>query len=241
MDTKLLEKIQKLLSLATSANENEAKLAAEKANELMIKHNIHLSQLDHISEDEYENKEVLTSKSMPYESHWAMEVVQAHFFVRCVFRKSRKGTWLGKDKGWGNRPAQIWFVGEKTNVEVAFYVFGFLIQKYKQLWKQFQQEHDVPHSSKGSYYLGLTAGLHAQLKRKRQSMEDEMALVLVEDPNLKKMENKFHGEVKSSRTDTYDNDPYSQHHGYQEGKRLQIQKGVEHKGGNTGLKLDHKK
>jgi len=241
MDEQLLLKIQKLLSLATSSNEHEAKLAAEKANELMIKHNINLSQLNSIAPDQYINEEVVVGKSMPYEAHWVMQVLDAHFFVRCLFKASRKNAWLEKEKKWGTRPAVVWFVGEKTNVQVAHYVFGFLVQKYKQLWKQFQAEHGMPHDSKGSYYRGLTSGLDSQLRRKRQSMEDEMALVIVEDPNLKKKMAEFHPKVKVVQTETYGNDSYAAAHGHMEGKKLKIQRGLESSAGNQGLRLGHKK
>tara|TARA_Y100000114_G_C11730088_1_gene313074 strand:- start:226 stop:984 length:759 start_codon:yes stop_codon:yes gene_type:complete len=45
MDKQILEKIQKLLALSTSPNEHEAALAAAKASELMIAHDINASQL----------------------------------------------------------------------------------------------------------------------------------------------------------------------------------------------------
>lgn len=51
----VVEKIQKLLALANSDNENEAKLASKKAHELMIKYNLSASEVEMINK-EYINK-----------------------------------------------------------------------------------------------------------------------------------------------------------------------------------------
>ena len=40
MDEKLIEKIKKLLALSESSNENEAKIAMLKAQELLAKHKL---------------------------------------------------------------------------------------------------------------------------------------------------------------------------------------------------------
>lgn len=45
-DKSIMEKIQKLLSLANSDNENEAKMATARANELLIKYNLNLQQIE---------------------------------------------------------------------------------------------------------------------------------------------------------------------------------------------------
>jgi hypothetical protein len=45
MTETLIEKVRKLLALAESPNENEAALAAEKAQELMLRHGIDMAQV----------------------------------------------------------------------------------------------------------------------------------------------------------------------------------------------------
>lgn len=53
-DTSILEKIKKLLALATSSNPNEAALAAQRAQELMVKYAVEESQLagsEHVKEE----------------------------------------------------------------------------------------------------------------------------------------------------------------------------------------------
>ena len=46
VEQKVVEKIQKLLRLGTSSNEHEAKLAMERASDLMRKHQLSMSQVD---------------------------------------------------------------------------------------------------------------------------------------------------------------------------------------------------
>ena len=54
MNNKIIEKIQKLLSLSGSENVNEAELAMSKAQELMTKHNIDMQTVDN-HDSEYIN------------------------------------------------------------------------------------------------------------------------------------------------------------------------------------------
>jgi hypothetical protein len=42
----IIEKIQKLLALATSDNENEAQMAAKRAQELLLKYNLKLTDVE---------------------------------------------------------------------------------------------------------------------------------------------------------------------------------------------------
>jgi hypothetical protein len=240
LDTKLLEKIQKLLSLATSPNEHEAKLAAEKANELLIRHNLSLSDLtvgESLSE-RYDNKPVYEGKVMSFETKWVMQLMNSHFFVQPIYRSARKVPHNPKL----NRPAHIWFVGTKTNVEVASYVFQFLCQKYKQLWKEYQTQTGAHNHLKGSYYEGLTHGIHTQLSAKRKQVETSMALVVQQDPNLRKAVDQYHGRIRSSSgPNPMVDDQGVRNDGYVQGERLNISRGLTQNGGSNGLALDHKK
>ena len=59
LNDQIIERIQKLLSLANSDNENEAQLAASKANELLTKYNLSLQEVEGINL-EYSEHEVAT-------------------------------------------------------------------------------------------------------------------------------------------------------------------------------------
>ncbi len=53
VDSTVLSKIKKLLALSTSSNPNEAALAAAKAQELLMIHNLTLSQVEAQGEEKY--------------------------------------------------------------------------------------------------------------------------------------------------------------------------------------------
>jgi hypothetical protein len=54
IDTTVLTKIKKLLALSTSSNPNEAASAAAKAQELLMQHNLTMSQIEtHGQESQY--------------------------------------------------------------------------------------------------------------------------------------------------------------------------------------------
>lgn len=237
MNTKLIDRIQKLLSLATSPNEHEAKLAAAKANEMLVKHNLSISdvELQARTDDSYENREVGTYKVMPFEARWVIKIMDRHFFVKSIYREARR--YKVSEKGM----AKVWFVGEKTNVEVASYVFQFLVNKYKQLWKEYQSHNGLRHELKGAYYEGLTAGLSYQLSERRKDVESSMALVVVDDPNLQRQMEKYFPKLGTSSLRPMVRDDEIASDGFAKGKDLHIARGIEKKdGGAVQLALAHK-
>lgn len=232
----IVEKIQKLLALATSPNEHEAQLAATKANELLIKHNLSVDQVASITnEDHYTNNEVYTNKVMAFEVRWVMMVIRKHFFVDPVYKTSHR-------YGTKKTAAQVWFVGKKTNVQVASYIFNFLVQKYRQLWKQYQLESGAPNESKASYYQGLTNGLDSQLEKTKKKVEQETALVVVRDPNLDKQVQRFHDKTKNASGPNGGNDYDAYMDGRIEGRNIKISRGIEDRNTNSSsIGIEHKK
>ena len=64
---KVIDKIEKLLALAGSDNENEAKSAMMKARELMAKYEIKREQL---KDGEQEERPVVNFSSVPFRDEW---------------------------------------------------------------------------------------------------------------------------------------------------------------------------
>jgi hypothetical protein len=80
MTDTLVEKVRKLLALADSPNENEAALAAEKAQELMLRHGISMAQVAQasgkdkvLSVDEAQSR----GKTTPWRTHLASYVARS--------------------------------------------------------------------------------------------------------------------------------------------------------------------
>ena len=84
----IINKIQKLLSLANSHNENEAKAAMNMANTLLLKHNLSIQQIEtHIDEQktQYQTKNVKEGLStLRLHQKLISDLLQNHFFVKII-------------------------------------------------------------------------------------------------------------------------------------------------------------
>lgn len=224
MNDKVIEKIQKLLSLANSPNEHEAKLATEKANELLIKFNLSMQDVSKESQKEYLEKTVEDSKRRSAESYHVTQIIVSHFFVKALMRTV-------------NRRTTVYFLGEATNVQIASYVYSYLIRAYRECWEKHRELYDSPVKAKHSYYSGLSYGLSEQLKVKRKSVEAETGLMVIEDPDLVEKVSKYkHAKHrKESNRDTH-----AEYVGYQDGLQLRIKRGIENQSEDNGLYLEKK-
>lgn len=224
MDKKVVEKIKKLLALATSSNEHEAKLAAEKANELLVGHNLTMQDIGNQCQREYEGKVVADRSEMRTEDKWIMPILKRHFFVRPIYGRNR----ILKKTKWT-------LVGEKVNVEVAAYVYDFLTIKFKELWKEFRKTTSCEERERQSYYSGLSVGLDMQMVKARKKVEGEWGLVIIADPNLKKAVEDIVGRTRPSnfgRGSATNEDVKNA--GIEDGKQIKIQRGIGESGGNSG-------
>ena len=88
---KVIDKIEKLLALAGSDNENEAKSAMMKARELMAKYEIKREQL---REGQEEERAIVHYTSPPFRDDWCKMIasVIADNFRSRVISSSRRGS-----------------------------------------------------------------------------------------------------------------------------------------------------
>jgi len=166
IDNKLLEKIKKLLSLATSDNENEAKLAAEKANELLLRHNLSRQHIDQISTESYEKGVLDEKRRQSVEEKFIRMILCKFFFVQII--TTRKFS-VERDA----RISVVEILGETTNVQIATYTYSFLLRKFRELWESFKTSTGAETATKQSYYWGLYLGLSAQLESQKQKIVHE--------------------------------------------------------------------
>lgn len=189
MDNKLIEKIQKLISLADSPNENEAKSAMAKAQELMLKHNIDMRSVqDHDSEYGAETSD--TFKREPANSKYINSILQGFFFVEIVKSKRREGSYFN-------------YIGEKKNIDTAMHMRNFLTATFDRLWKEYKKENNASNSSKGSFIYGVYQGFRNKLEEQRAAAENQYGLVLVQDPKATEKMNEMFSRLshrKSSAT-----------------------------------------
>lgn len=177
-NNKILEKVRKLLSLADSDNENEARLAMEKANEMILRHNLSLKDVNSAS-DIVERPSGKESTTSCVEDKFLLGILKKFFFVQPLFQSR----WTGKFNAAGRRvmAKQILFVGLPQNVEIAAYTYHYLLRSFRKLWLAYKKETGAPAKARQAYYYGLAEGIGDRLSRKKRQVETETGLVWVGD------------------------------------------------------------
>jgi hypothetical protein len=155
---KMLEKVQKLLALAESSNENEALLAMNRVRELYAKHN--LERLQNQRDDDIIHI-VVTSGLKRIESYeqQIVGILVGHFFVQVI-----SGALYDAPSGEYHRSFEI--IGRRENAVMAEYVFHFLKSQTQFLVVAAEKARGrkFTHLERKSYRLGILRGFAAKLQ-----------------------------------------------------------------------------
>jgi len=225
---RLMEKIEKLLSLAQSSNQNEALAAMEKVNELYEKYNI--DRIVRRTEKNNYKYLVINLKSSKVRAHYSIiaSILMEHFFVEIV--NSDIYDPLNNRK---NKTIEIF--GTKENLLIAEYVFHFLNRTVEELWKHHAKIHFLDTKYKRSFQLGLLHGFNSKLRVSKENRlkkitdpEISKSLTLLEDdPGLSLFIGMKYPKLSSRKRDTgrVYGSAYSK--GLEDGQKIVIHKGVE--------------
>jgi hypothetical protein len=210
----VIEKVKKLLNLASSSNPHEAELATLKANQLILKH--HLSRSDLAGETIY----IKTLLSSPKRTALMMSIYEilSHFLVRPLLHMGRGRALL--EAG-----------GTREQVELASYICDYLVEEFEALWKTYAQEHGLKGlREKNSFYIGIARGFNEKLTQSRAKMEvsDSRALVKIEQ-DLKLKVDAFLGGLSRAQSSQSINQ-HAQSLGMAAGRELNIRQGVKNSG-----------
>ena len=163
-----LAKIEKLLALGRSANEHEAALAMEKANELLEKY--HLYGLREGEEHRYASVVIDQKKKKiaGYQKH-ICSILQEFFFVRIVLSQLY-------DPRCNESFKTIELFGTRENVTIAEYCYHFLENRLALLWAANRQRfRGTAQTEKNSYYLGLLRGFGQKLREQQKNRAEQHA------------------------------------------------------------------
>lgn len=172
-NNKIIDKIEKLISLSGSSNENEARAAMMKAQELMAKYEIKREQLNEGQETE---RPVVGLTSSPYREEWihmVSAVIADNFRCRSisVCRNSSAKTF------------RIRFYGYEEDAEICINIFNYAI---KVIRKKFitlraiyaEAKREFGENEKMNYVIGFCHGLEKNFdEQKKQSQSFALALV----------------------------------------------------------------
>lgn len=214
------EKIQKLLSLANSANENEAKAAAKKASELLVKYNLSVQDIEI---KEYENQVLSERTRAVSEEKYILSLLTKYFFVQTYFNRSRK-----------SKTTTCKVVGTPENLEIAHYVYDFLLRSFRNSFKEYRKLSGCDLDARQSYYFGLHEGLKEQFELAKTAVQNETGLVVTKDLGLVRYLNKEVGGLRNTSSSVNSSNASARSAGRDAGKSMSIRKGVGSGSTNSG-------
>ncbi|MEY4617445.1 MAG: hypothetical protein RJB66_2405 [Pseudomonadota bacterium] len=224
---KLIQRAERLLSLAQSNNEHEALVAMEKVNELYEKYNVERLK-NKVPNAEYTFL-VIPLGSQKIHSIYSVicSLLSEHFFVEPILSQT-----FCQRSCLSVRTIELF--GTFANVKMAEYVFHFLKNKVQELWLHESKKSRLPVGLKRSYQLGLLNGFNEKLslsRRQRYSTRDSAdnnkSLVSVDDPALGLFIRDRHPRLVSKRANTRSLDRAAYSQGQKEGIRIILNKGID--------------
>lgn len=182
------EKIRKLLALAESDNENEARSALLKAKQLMAEHKI--TELDVKDIERQEVKRIQTGITCSKRrSPWMVNLsaVVGENYCCQAYRKH----------GWGEQTQHIGFVGLEEDIEICIAIFKYAVDSIlageKKLKKELNRggySESYIKRMRDSYGFGFVGGIEEAF-RKQKEENQEWALVMVMPKEVREATAKF--------------------------------------------------
>lgn len=214
---KILDKIQKLLSLAQSPNSYEAELAMTRAQELLLKHNISLLELE--IERKYLNKQIgEVGKRNPIKSLIG-KILNKYFFVEAL--------WIpGYDQKNNKKGRILEIYGTPENVEMAEYIHDYLHNVSEMFWKEYKRHKNIRgNKHRRSFIYGLLNGFYEKLEA-GVSENKSKSLVWKGDPGLKDYYHRRNPKIQQSVFYHSRSCKEAYNSGIARGRNLIIHKGV---------------
>lgn len=239
-EERLLKKVEKLLSLATSSNEHEALLAMQRVREIYAKYNLE-SVRD--SQDTTHAYLLINRKRKRIEASECMifTILVEHFFVRAVY-----GSLFDSQDLCEYRTVEL--LGTQENVVMAEYVYHFLWSTVHSLWGTYRAHSGKAAGAKRSYMLGALTGFRDKLKRDKPvavaarsaglSKDTCDALVATAAQRMDAYVTERHPRLVSRSWGTGRADSSSFNAGVRDGELITLNKGLATHQGNRGLLLE---
>jgi hypothetical protein len=233
-ETRVLERITRLLALAQSSNQHEAEAAAVAAQRLMLKHNLNEVHAGTARQRGYAFRHLgePTGRVVEHQRMVAM-ILGKHFFVEVI--------WVPVYRPLeGKRGSVLEICGAPANLAIAEYVHGFLMQTAERLWAEHKRAQRLAGNRERLTFLaGVMAGFAEKLARET-AVHGEQGLVWVKDGDLSRYFRQRHPHVRhvryggQRRTETYA-------HGRAAGRNIVLHKGVEAAATSGGRMLPPKR
>jgi len=228
---RVLERVHKLLALAESDNRHEAEAAAAAAQRLMLKHNLeHVAETSAAGEVRYGFRHLgrVTGRVTEWERRLG-NVLREHFFVDIIWVPAYR-----PDEQ--KRGSVMEAIGSRENLDLAAYVYDFLVRTGERLWSTHKRAHAIAgNTDRRAYLAGVMSGFAQKLALQAKAHKAE-GLVWVPHAELASYTKKRHPYLRTiSHRGHRQRDVFA--HGQKAGRELVLHKGVTSRSGSGETKL----
>jgi hypothetical protein len=223
VETRILQRVSKLLALAESPNVHEAQNATVAAQRLMLKYNI-----DSVAEHRphaygFRQLGKPTGRTTAA-ARMLASILGDHFFVEAIWVP----VWRPLE---GKRGTVLEVCGTPENLELAAYTHSFLNHTAAQLWDEHKRQHGIKkNTDRQSFVAGVMAAFWEKLEAQKRANR-KAGLVWVGDRDLDTYFRKRHPHVRRTRL-VGRHRPEAYVHGMQAGRSIVLRRGV--KQGRSG-------
>jgi hypothetical protein len=221
---RLLERVHKLLALAESDNRHEAEAAAAAAQRLMLRHNLETPERTLGSDYGYRHLGRITGRVSEWERRLG-NLLGEHFFVEVIWVPAYR-------KHDQKRGSVLEAIGSPENLELAAYVYDFLVRSAEHLWRAHKSERGIDEDrERMSYFAGVMSGFAQKLQVQARAHKAD-GLVWVPHEKLTAYTRKRHPHTRTvSHAGQRRGDAFAQ--GEQAGRNVLLHRGI--KRGGSGL------
>jgi uncharacterized protein DUF2786/SprT-like family protein len=214
---RVLQRVRKLLALASSANRHEAESAMQRAHELMLRYNVDAAAAAEARD--FETRQV----GDPSRRGTGVEAAIVVLLTECFFVEAiRVPVYLPRA---GKRGAVYELSGTRANLELAVHVYHFLLATADRLW-QATRDGGAIRSGRDrlAYQTGVIRGFHDKLQEERTVLAGT-GLVWRGDAGLDSFFHRRHPRIRSQRGTTQLNQAHLA--GREDGRRVVLHRPVE--------------
>ncbi len=225
-ETRVLERVSKLLALAESSNLHEAQAAMSAAQRLMLRHNI--ESATQAGAYGFRHLGAAKGRRSPAERILAL-ILSEHFFVEVIWVPA----WRPRD---GKRGNVLEVCGTAPNLEIAAYVYDFLTHTAECLWTAHKRKQGLrKNATRQTYLYGVMCGFRDKLAEDGEKAKTE-GLVWVGDAELERYYRSRHPYMRCTQIRTQgDGSAYSA--GHAAGRKIVLHRGIRQGPSDGGPRL----
>lgn len=185
---KRIDQVTKLLRLAKSSDVHEAAAATSAAQRLMLKYN--LTDLESGPRHQYSHRHLGQPTGRVTEAERILAcILGEHFFVQVI--------WVSVYRPFDDKRGSVLEIcGTPENLELATFVYGYLLDAAERLWHQYKKEQKIrANAHRREFLAGVLTGVRDKLAVDKKRSERE-GLVWVGDGELSSYFKRRHPHIR---------------------------------------------